>query len=265
MDQYFLHVESIVAANKSEEYENNMVVFRGSDPNHQFFANIVSDCKYKLCLGLRTDKPFKDPRQGLASLSGAERGPAFEHSRLGPDRMVYRHINVWKIDALDAVKLAEMMRICSDNELYMKINRLLLSESQNFVRGVAWQLPPSRWRSAQGAKHELFRVVRTFGQTKAGQYLFDLLGLMPLFESQGLHLICQFQPITGLLGTIYEYWETDGKGEVPEKLDAICRKIPANRPKLRKLAESIRLDDMRTVQFLQRAKYAPALNGKPVL
>jgi hypothetical protein len=265
MDHFYLHVESLVPENQSREFEHLMVHFRGRDKNHEFFSRIVPDCGYKLRLGLRTARPTKVSLEGLTIYSGRKPDPGMEtYPRVNQRASVQMHVNLWQVKVPDAEDLKEGMDRMVDDTNYMKLNQLLLREEQNFVRNVAWQRSDTYWDQEKHEDDDIFRVVRAFPLMREtiSEYLFDLVGFLPLCDAHGLHLAYQLQPITGVLGTVTEYWTVEGgKETLPEKVAAIRKEIRSSR--YNRIARLVLPSEAFTqIQWFSRASYGRSSAGK---
>ena len=101
------------------------------------------------------------------------------------------------------------MEFCSEDQIYMELDEMVLGEVQNFVRGVAWDdgFPEP------DPKQTFVMATRQFEFTNLGPYLFKLRGL-PAFLDDWTQLD-QLQYVTGRLNRVTEFWQTTRRGSLP--------------------------------------------------
>jgi hypothetical protein len=217
---YRLHVDMLVPAENSEEFEKTMVIFLNGGAFRAFDDTFDNE----LVFALRTKEPFWHAPERFHSTSSRPAGPAsrflstdptYHDDRSFRDRnspLVHHYVHLWTVPDLEDLHLAKRMLYCSENLLYMKLDGFVLEEAQDLVRRVRWQQQPEK----PDLSLTCVRAVRQLPYQSLGGYLFKLQALMPLLKRRNWHQLGQFQNITGTLNTVTEFWQTDGKSSLSD-------------------------------------------------
>jgi hypothetical protein len=92
----------------------------------------------------------------------------------------------------------------------MEIDALVDCEIQDFMRRVHWCMPTYS-TSTLDEKTQFVRTVRRFSTRDLAIYLFKMRGIFTTLERKNWKLAWQFQPMTGGLNSVANYWEFLGR------------------------------------------------------
>jgi hypothetical protein len=229
MTDYRLHVDMLVTAEKAQAFEATMSLFLSTGAFRAFSEAFDNE----LVVALKAKHPFDyTPGAGRGHPQRATRSRASRFLSTGPyyeDRIntsapvqVYRYVHLWTIPHEDDLDLAKRMLYCSENELYMKLDSLVLLENQDLVRRVRWQ-DPIRKLNGDAPFRTFVRAIRQLDYSCLGKYLFAVKALVPELERRGWYEFGQFQNITGSLNTVTEFWGTDDGSSLADMFPPVPR------------------------------------------
>jgi hypothetical protein len=199
--EYSLHVELVVPTTFVEEFEDRVVEFLNEDG----FNRIVNtgddrsmakmDTK-RLVLALKSKNPFV-PKPGQQ--------PTVEAflSRVDRNEKFIRYVHVWSIEDIRELDLVRLMRLCAADDLYRKIDALVVDESQEFIVKINTPVVPGR-------SNTYVRSVQRFRSFDVGGYLFSVGALRNVLSDQGVYHVGQYQAVTGKLNAVFDFWNLTG-------------------------------------------------------
>jgi len=245
---HFMQVELLVEAQNAAAFEQQLAAFLGGSARP--FARLDPSSGHELVLALKGLEAFvfagEPPLGGALGASGAaeplDAGGSAAHlaravqcvdPRVG--RRMVRYVHLWRLASRRDLELANIMMRSADDTPYMRVNALVGSERQDFVRIVQRQ----GWPGVDTSLGQCLRIVRRFASEKLGTYIFRSGVLVPILQERGWRLLGQFQNVTGPLNTVTELWQMrsgldpqrmyDGAllGDLHQKLvDDVCSKLP---------------------------------------
>lgn len=209
---YILHVDMVVLSENATKFESKVNAFL----SNQGFKSVYKDATDLLVLALKSKEPFAYNADGL--FDECTRRYMKSHSNK-PTKDAYHYVHIWAVNTPQQFDLGGRMLACADNSAYMEIDALVECEIQDFMRRVHWSMPA--YSTAQlNAKTHFVRTVRRFSTRDLAIYLFKMRGIFKALESKDWKLAWQFQPMTGALNSVANYWEFLGqpKPDLPAQL-----------------------------------------------
>jgi hypothetical protein len=205
MDEYFLHVDMMLAPDKADTFDKLMGQFLTSGGFGQLFSG-------HLLLALKSEGPVPYPGYALTTvpLDVATIAPPAEPKAI-------RYVHLWSVPAVEDLDLARAMTQSGDNLLYLQIHGMVLAEAQNLVVYVDPAAGKARLPELDKDHREKFtedtrfvRKTRHFTPVNLQAYLHGLNALAPLVRSStktaAWRYVGDFQGVTGELNTVVEFW-----------------------------------------------------------
>jgi hypothetical protein len=188
------------------------------------FARLDPSSKKDLVMALRSDKAFPydgfnkyepalvDPSQ--LRVDTRAKLPSLDTSNVNAPstKNTLRYVHLWRIRDIAELDLVRLMTLSGDDDLYLKVDALVVRETQNFVTRLT--LPNHTGEIPQQRDVNIVRITRYIPTRDLGDFVFSFGGFLPILEADGIELIGTFQSVTGTLNIVTEFWKASEGSDV---------------------------------------------------